>query len=118
MQTDTIISAADKIEQAWQRIKDARAEYNSAPYDDEAAEEKHWQIVDAAEATIRETEGNTARSAEVKIWLALLHSLNTRQDDADAMREDCAAFSARELELDWIPRLMLSAIRDLRTVEA
>lgn len=37
------------IEQAWQRIKDARAQWHRATDDDEAAEQLHWQIVDREE---------------------------------------------------------------------
>ena len=118
MTTLTQISPADKIEQAWQHIKDARAEWNRAAEDDEAAEERHWQLVDAAENLIRETEGNTARSAEIKVWLAFLHTLTSRRDDDNTMREDLAAISAGEVELDWTARLMLSAIRDLRAMGA
>ena len=118
MNTNTLVSPADAIEQAWQNIKAARAEWNRAAEDDEAAEQLHWQVVDREEEVIRVTQGGTARSAEIKIWLAVLHTLTSRHDDDNTMREDLAAISAGEVELDWTARLMLSAIRDLRAMGA
>lgn len=106
------------MEQAWQKIKAARAAWHLATEDDEAAEQLHWQIVDSEEEVIRVTQGGTARSAEVKLWLSFLHSIRTRSEDANAIAEDVDALSADEGELDWNARLVLAAIRDLRAMQS
>ena len=118
MVTITFTTPADQIETAWQRIKNARPEYNLAETGDEAAEKKHWDIVDASERIIQQTEGNSARSAEIKLWVHMLHSADTGADEADALAENLADLLERETGFDWSVRLLLSAIRDLRMVQA
>ena len=105
------------ITAAWERIKAARAEWHLATEDDEASEQTCWKVCDREEDLICATNGGTARSAEVHLWLALLHTVTTRSEDAMAIAEDIEAFSAHESEMDWNVRLMLAAIRELRAMK-
>lgn len=103
---------------AWDRIKKARAEYNRTSPDDDEAERAHWAIMDPAETLICTTEATTAREVEVKLWTALAHCTNHRQDDADAHDENLAALIEREATFDFSPRLLIGALRDLRKMGA
>lgn len=118
----TITKAADQVEQAWQRIKDARAGISAIPDDDigteTEAENNLWEVFDAAECAIRESETASRRHAEIKLWCAFLHSVNIARDESDVLAEDFDALSARDTSFDWNARLILSAIRSLRKPEA
>jgi len=103
----------DTVEAAWQRIKNARVVYNLADPDDDDAEELYWSVVDKAERTMQETTERTRRSAEIKLWLAFLHSSVNQPEEALVFTEDLPALLLRERDLDWLPRLLISAIRDL-----
>lgn len=103
---------------AWDRIKTARAAYNLASPDDDEAERAHWAIVDPAEDMICSAEAMTAREVEVKLWTALAHCMDHKQDDADAHDENLAALIEREATFDFAARILIGAIRDLRKLEA
>ncbi len=104
------------IEQAWKRIKDAREAWNRAADDDDDAERQHWAIVDPAEALISSTAATSLRAAEIKLWIALLHTVDDRDDDRAVVTENVATLTALESGFDFIPRLIFATIRDLRAM--
>lgn len=102
---------------AWDRITKARAAYNQTSPDDEAAERRHWAIVDFAEALISSATARTTREVEIKLWVALGHSCDSADDDRDVYAENLAALIEREDTFDFAPRVLIGALRDLRNME-
>ncbi len=81
-------------------------------------ENEIWSRVDAAQAFILDTAAKTPRGAEIKLWVAL-HHLAGRREDHDAIRRgDVAALDGGEKGMDWNARLVFSAIKSLRNMEA
>ena len=117
MHAYTTTKATDAIEQAWKRIKDAREAWNRAADDDDEAERLHWAIVDPAEVLIASTPATELRAAEIKLWIALLHSVDGRDDDRAVVTENMATLTALEPGFDFVPHLIFTAIRDLRSMQ-
>lgn len=103
---------------AWDRIKSARVAYNAAPIEDDEAERFHWATIGPAESEVRTAEAKTRREVEIKLWVALAHCTDYGQDDADVHAENLATLIEREATFDFAARVMITAIRDLRNMEA
>lgn len=112
------------LEAAWNRWRDARATYNAAPFANDvedpaqhdaavAEENRLWAIMDEAEETIRATPAKTPRGAQIQLWIALVGSIDTREQDEALTRGDLAAILATEDRLDWNARLIVAALHSL-----
>jgi hypothetical protein len=113
-----------KLEAAWKRWRDARVTYNAAPFADDVEdpaqhdaavdeENRLWAIMDEAEETIRANPAKTPRGAEIQLWIALVGSIDTREQDEALTRGDLAAILATEDRLDWNARLIVAALHSL-----
>lgn len=100
----------------------ARAVYDALPHGDcpsgayTPAEQAQWDEMDAAEAIVHKAIASTPKGVELKLWLALGHTLTSREDDKAARDGNLAYFDAQDDHFDWNARLILSAIRSLRAM--
>lgn len=110
-----LLSADAVLEAAWQRRLAARAEYDElAVNGDTPAEKRLWAIMDAAEETIRATVATTPRGAMIQLWVALDHSIMTRDEDNACRDGDLLFFvGEHDRKQDWNARLILAALRSL-----
>lgn len=112
------------IMDALSSYREARATYNALPHsnvegqDYTPAELAEWARMDAAEAEIRHRIATTPKGVEAKLWLALMHTQALKDDDDAAAAGDLAYFQAKESDLEWNERLILSAIASLRAMQA
>lgn len=121
--TSTTAPAPDAaILTAWQRHMEARARYDALPFSEVPGEGytpeelAEWDEMDAAEAIVHNTVATTTKGVEVKLWLALGHTLTDREEDKAARDGNLAFFDAQDDRFDWNARLILSAIRSLRAM--
>ena len=111
------------IEQAWEARRAAYERYNALPFSDEPDEAQtpeelaQWAIIDKAEETIRAAIAETPRGAAIQLWTALQHGITDREDEAAVLRRDLEWFKDDEGQ-DWTLRLILSALRSLKAMEA
>lgn len=111
---------------AWDRRAAAYARYNALPIAERVEapdylspeERAEWAIIDEAEAIIQATIAATPQGVACQVWTALHHSVTGREDDAALHRADLAALEARGEDLDWNVRLLLTALRSLKSMEA
>lgn len=108
---------------AWGRHMAARARYDALPFSDVPGllaytpeELLELDEMDAAEAIVHKAIASTPKGVEVKLWLALGHTLTSREDDKAARDGNLAYFDAQDDHFDWNARLILSAIRSLRAM--
>ena len=106
---------------AWDRRKAAYHAINSNPdlEPGEPEEERYWAIVDEVEETIRAATAKTPLGVEVQLWMALYHSASMNADgDAIVLRGDLEALATIERGLDWNAKIILAAIRSVRSMAA
>jgi len=114
------------IKAAWAQWLQTRADYNAAPVPEDDAqhkaqlieEQRQWAIMDEAEETIRATAATTPQGAQIQLWVALIHSVTTREEEEAVLRRDLSAIAAFDHELDWHARLIVAAIRSLDNMAA
>ena len=115
--TDTL------LQQAWEARQAAYERYNALPFSEAPdaphtpAEAAEWAIIDGADETIHSTVASTPHGAAIQLWVALQHSITSRQDEAAILRRDLEWFADDEKQ-DWKHRLILSALRSLKAMEA
>ena len=73
----------------------------------------HCARLDAAENRIRERPAHTPHGAAIKLWLALLHMVDTAEQDRSVEERDMAAMERHDEHLDWNARLIVAALRTL-----
>ena len=71
--------------------------------------------LDLAEMRIRETPAVTPRGAAIKLWLALLHTVEQTVEIRAVEARDLPALLRQDENLDWNARLIVSALRYLHT---
>ena len=106
---------------AWGRITAAHAALaacpvHAGPGEYSPAERAQWDIVDAAEATIRTNKATTPAGVEVQLWVGLIHLMNDDGVEQAILRRDLDWFDERDGEFDWFERLFIAAIRSLRSM--
>lgn len=108
---------------AWERHKAAHGVYAKLPFGDglpvgsyTPAEQEQWDVIDAAEATIKDTIATTHEGVEIQLWVSLAHSLTARPDEQAARDRNLDYFLADEGRFDWTDRLVIAAIRSLRAM--
>lgn len=105
---------------AWDQHNVARQRFDNLPASDKPRveytpeESAMLKIMDDTEAVIQSTIATTPRGAEIKLWLALTHQLDSDEECEAAARCDLEWFNRNDKKLDWIDRLIVSAIRSLR----
>lgn len=122
--TSTIAPAPDAaILAAWERHKAAHSVYAALPFGDglplgsyTPAEQEQWDVIDAAEAVIKDTIATTPEGVEIQLWVSLAHSLTARPDEQAARDRNLDYFLADEGRFDWTDRLLIGAIRSLRAM--
>lgn len=109
---------------AWGRRSIAYALYDAGPMDDEPGynpnhDHEQLTIVDSAENEIRKLVATTPLGVEIQLWTALFHTeVTDKRPDSDAANVmDLDHFMAKESDWDWKDRLILAAIRSLRTMQ-
>lgn len=119
MGIETPIIAADAtILAAWQRRVDARAEYEKIGVNgDTPAEKRLWGIIDQAEEEIRATIATSPEGVMIQLWIAVDHSIMTREEDDACTTGDILYFvGEHDRRQDWNTRLALAAIRSLQAM--
>lgn len=110
-----IISAWDRRAAAFLTVRELPDE--PAIGGGETPEQKaQWDIIDAAEAEIRNAVACTPRGAEIQLWTAATHSFDSAEDEEPCYRGDLDYFVDKGDALDWMERLMVSALRSLRAM--
>lgn len=108
---------------AWERRAAAYARYNALPHSEEPGgaytpeEQAEWDIIDAAEEIIRSHVAATPQGVAVQLWAALQHTTDYRWDDEACQRRDLTTLESRSDELDWNIRLVVAALRSLKSME-
>lgn len=119
----TASDADPAILDAWERRRAAYGRYNALPHSEVPGEgytpeeQREWGIIDAAEETIRAATAHTPVGVSVQLWVSLQHHLTKREDDEACLNRDIAAFDARDGDMDWTERLIVAALRSLKTME-
>ncbi len=108
---------------AWDRYQTARSIYDGLPFGEglplgsyTPEEQEQWDIIDAAEAVIKNNIATTPAGVEVQLWVSLEHSLSGRSDEQAARDRNIDYFLADEGRFDWTDRLVIAAIRSLRAM--
>lgn len=108
---------------AWMRHKAAHAVYAALPFGEALPlgsytpeEQQQWDMIDAAEAVIKNNIATTPAGVEIQLWVSLAHSLTDRSDEQAARDRNLAYFLADEGRFDWTDRLVIAAIRSLRAM--
>lgn len=107
---------------AWDRARAAREFFDALPVQNDPSldyspeEQAQLDIIDNAEKQIRETPATTPRGVEIKLWIALQHSLTSQANDDALKIGDLSWLEANETKVDWIDQLILSAIKSLRAM--
>jgi len=105
---------------AWERRKAAFACYNALPFadepgGDEEAEKGLWAIIDAAEEVIYQTPAKTPDGVSFKLLASLGHTFTDKKHSDAANVGDLLALVVED-GLDWNEKLILSALRSLKTM--
>lgn len=114
----------EDIFNAWDRRRAARVRYNALPHsiidsDDLSPEEQaEWNIIDAAEEVIRSTVAATPEGVAIQLWTAFQNFTTSGWEEDACLARDLPALEAREDEMDWRVRLILAALRSLKSMEA
>ena len=108
---------------AWDRRAAALAnlqELPDNPRGDGETPERHaqWAIVDVAEAEICTSVAATPRGAEIQLWCAAVYQFDAAEDEGPCYLGDLDYFTAQGDQLDWKDKLLISAIRSLRAMQA
>lgn len=110
---------------AWERHKAAHAVYAALPFGDglplgsyTPEEQEQWDVIDAAEAVIKDNVATTPAGIEIQLWVSLAHNLSDQVDEQAAHDRDLDYFLADEGRFDWTDRLVIAAIRSLRAMQA
>lgn len=108
---------------AWERHKSAHAVYAALPFGEALPlgsytpeEQEQWDVIDAAEAVMKNTLATTPVGVECQLWVSLCHSLTDRKDEQAARDRNLDYFLADEGRFDWTDRLVIAAIRSLRAM--
>jgi len=122
--TDLTTNDDAAILAAWERISEARAVYDKLPDipglpigDYTPAEQEQWDIIDAAEALIKDAVATTPEATEIQLWTSLSHSVTGWDDERAARERNLEFFLADGCQLDWNERFIIAAIRSLRAMQ-
>lgn len=120
MTIDTITASESQTTpaEAWEQIKSKRAqieEFADLP-GSAAASNAIWSDIDNLERMIQASDENSPSAIEARLWCALAHLLTDRDDEALVAKGDLAALNEREAALDWPERLIVSALRSIRSL--
>ncbi len=108
-----IISAWDRRAAAFLTVRELPDE--PAIGGGETPEQKaQWDIIDAAEAEIRNAVASTPRGAEIQLWTAATYIFDSADDEPPCYRGDLEYFEAQGDQRDWTDRLLIAALRSLR----
>lgn len=112
-------SADRTIKDALARWQAAHRERSALPdgKDIDEREQPFWDIIDGAEEVIRSTKATSPGGIAAKLWVALEHDMALAMDSRIAREADISAF-ADDSGQDWTIRLILSALRSLKAMEA
>jgi|GEM_PF-4346144 len=76
-----------------------------------------WGSIDRAESAIFLSEDTSFRTAEIRLWLMLAHSISSSGPSDMARSEDFEGLSEKAAELDLSERMTLAAIGNLRAAQ-
>lgn len=112
----------DEILAAWEARRDAYANLNSLPNSDDHAttpeEASLWASIREAEEAIRSKAASSPAGVAAQLWSGL-HTLTPDAWLEDACQSgNLASLIAREHELDWNARMIVAALRSLKSMEA
>lgn len=110
---------------AWRRFTIARATLSVLPDEpcepgqtDSPAALAQYAIMDPAEDFIVKAQAESIRGVEIKLWLSIARNINRNEvDTLCALREDERHFREGDHELDWIEKIIFSAIQGLRELQ-
>jgi hypothetical protein len=103
------------IERHAQQIRAGYRALEAADIDDDAAVAPIWHRIDRAETALRSQVASTPHGAELQLWVALHHAVTTGTHDAIIQSHNLAAVEKIDGELDWTARMIVAAIRSLRS---
>ena len=107
---DTILAAF----RAWQQAHAALAELRTA---NDEAEKTLWAAIDAADVEIQTLRATSPEAIATKLWLAIVHSTPDHETEEACCRRDLEWLEAQGKAPDWNLRLLISALRDLKSME-
>jgi len=118
--TSDVMHGDAELLAAWGRRSIANAIYGTLPFSDcpgkayTPEEQEQLDIIDEAEALIKDAAASTPQGIAVQVWTALSHIEQTRDAEAAINIMDLDWFLIDESRFDWSVRLILSALKSLR----
>lgn len=105
---------------AWQRRNAAWGRVDADPPLPSAAEAEYIALADAAEEVIRTATAATPRGVEIQLWVSFSHVSDAHQRSVSELgdREDLASLLSQEDEFDYSTRMLLAALRSLKSMGA
>lgn len=103
------------ILQAWEWRSSATASLKALPLDGD--EKGYEKIIDDTDVAIRKHVASTPQGVAVQLWAALDHMMHVGEDNDRVMAGDLEALTD-DATLDWDVRLIIAALRSLKSMEA
>ena len=123
IQTNTATQSV--IQAAWKRRQTAYATYTALPADNGPVIDGHglgekalMDEINAAEEIIRTSVARTPGDVKLQLWCGLYHAFSLAKDHETLTRGDFSTLLIENEDLEWLPLLMLSALRSLEAMEA
>lgn len=117
-------SSDEAVISAFQRIQQERAALAALPGGTALEGAAHtsgeagcWANIDGADKAIHETPATTPEGIACKLWLAIIHSEVDHETEQAALACDLEWFEQQGGAIDWNLRQLVSALRDLKTME-